>query len=100
MPFLKNGGLFLPTSLIATKAGEPAEDYQINSNVCLLLQLFDDSQQYFCVTKVVWISPAQVCNGQSRGIGLHFGRSEAALNAAIKAKLKGYEKTANLTQTL
>jgi len=100
MPFLKNGGLFLPSSLVATRAGESTAGYRFNRSVCLIVQLFDDSQQYFCVTKVVWISPAQVCNGKSRGIGLHFERSEAALIAAIESKLSGCEKSEKSTQTL
>lgn len=96
MPFLKNGGLFLPVS----KKGQPHVKYKIQDSVCLLLQLLDDSQRYLCITKIVWITPAKITADRAEGIGLHFDKSDSGLRALIDSKLSAYKNRASQSQTL
>jgi len=48
MPFIKNGGLFIPTD----------RHYRIGDEVFLLLRLMDESERIPIVGKVVWSTPA------------------------------------------
>ncbi|CAD7851370.1 MAG: Type IV pilus biogenesis protein PilZ [Olavius algarvensis Gamma 1 endosymbiont] len=56
MPFIKNGGLFIPTD----------RHYRIGDEVFLLLRLMDESERIPIVGKVVWSTPAGA-EGQPRG---------------------------------
>jgi type IV pilus assembly protein PilZ len=73
MPYLKNGGIFVPTS----------KPYQLGDEVYLILTLMDDPAKLPLAGKVVWVSPA---GGGSRqpGIGVHFPADETGLNARRK----------------
>ena len=62
MPFLKNGGIFVPT----TKA------YQLGDDIYLILGLMDDSSKYPIAGKVVWVTPPGANNNKAQGIGVHF----------------------------
>lgn len=70
MPYLKNGGIFVPTH----------RTYQLGDEVYLILTLLDDPTKFPVAGKVVWISPA---GGGSRqpGIGVHFPGDEAGMLA-------------------
>jgi type IV pilus assembly protein PilZ len=70
MPYLKNGGIFVPTN----------KPYQLGDEVYLILTLMDDPTKLPLAAKVVWISPA---GGGSRqpGIGVHFPADETGINA-------------------
>jgi type IV pilus assembly protein PilZ len=84
MPYLKNGGIFVPTN----------RPYKLGDEVYLILTLMDDPTKYPIAGRVVWISPA---GGTARtpGIGVHFPsdetgiaarrRIEEALGAALKS---------------
>lgn len=84
MPYLKNGGIFVPTT----------RQYQLGDDVYLILTLLDDSTRIPVAGKVVWISPAAGGN-KTPGIGVHFPaddsgamarkRIEDALGAALKS---------------
>ncbi|MDO6806500.1 PilZ domain-containing protein, partial [Wenyingzhuangia sp. 1_MG-2023] len=47
MPFLKEGGLFIPTN----------RSYKLGDEVFLLLKLMDDPEKLPVAGKVVWITP-------------------------------------------
>ncbi|MCS6945952.1 MAG: PilZ domain-containing protein [Sutterellaceae bacterium] len=70
MPFLKNGGIFVPTS----------RQYQLGDEVYLILTLMDDPTKIPVAGKVVWISPP---GGGVRqpGIGVHFPADETGVAA-------------------
>jgi type IV pilus assembly protein PilZ len=84
MPYLKNGGIFVPTT----------RQYQLGDDVYLILTLLDDSTRIPVAGKVVWISPA-AGGSKTPGIGVHFPaddsgamarkRIEDALGAALKS---------------
>ena len=100
MPFLKNGGLFLPVTAIHQRVGLSASRYKFQDSVCLLLQLLDDSQRYFCITKIVWITPSTIRGDRCKGIGLHFNRSDSQIRSLIEARLSTYKCKSGLSQTL
>ena len=47
MPFIKNGGLFIPTS----------KQYQLGDEVFMLLKLMDEPEKIPVAGKVVWVTP-------------------------------------------
>ena len=70
MPFLRNGGIFVPTN----------RPYQLGDEVYLILTLMDDPTKLPVAGKVVWISPAGA-GGRQAGIGVHFPADETGINA-------------------
>jgi type IV pilus assembly protein PilZ len=84
MPFVKGGGLFIPTS----------KPFKMGEEVFMLLTLLDDPQKLKIVGKVIWITP-QAVNNKPQGIGIQFGdkdggveakkRIETILGAALKS---------------
>ena len=91
MPYLKNGGIFVPT----TRA------YQLGDDVYLILTLLDDPTRIPVAGKVVWMSPASG-GSKTPGIGVHFPGDESGLNARkrIEDALGAALKSARPTHTL
>ncbi|MET3130737.1 type IV pilus assembly protein PilZ [Oxalobacteraceae bacterium GrIS 1.11] len=85
MPFLKHGGMFVPTQ----------KPYQVGDEIYLILALMDDPNKYPIAGKVAWITPPGAHNNKVQGIGLHFpddesghrakGRIETILGAALRS---------------
>lgn len=73
MPYLKHGGIFVPTS----------KPYQLGDEVYLILTLMDDPTKLPIAGKVVWISP-QGGGSRQPGIGVHFPADETGINARKK----------------
>ena len=79
MPFLKGGGIFIPTS----------RQYQLGEEVFMLLSLMDDPNRIAVQGKVVWITPEGVQG--NRQVPLTRGttsRSSPQLGARPKARKK------------
>ena len=76
MPFLKNGGLFVPTN----------RAHQMGDQVYMLLSLMDDPTRIAVQGKVVWVTPEGVQGNRTQGIGVQFTQDEtgAAARAAIE----------------
>lgn len=70
MPYLKNGGIFLPTS----------RKYELGDDVYLILSLMDDPTKIPVAGKVVWVTPPG-CGQRQAGIGVHFPADEAGASA-------------------
>jgi type IV pilus assembly protein PilZ len=73
MPFVENGGLFVPTQ-------RPA---QLGDDLYLILTLLDDPAKLAVPGKVVWVTPAGA-TGRQQGIGIQFTRTEASALAREK----------------
>ncbi len=73
MPFLDNGGLFVPTQ-------RPA---QLGDDLYVILTLMDDPTKVAIPGKVAWITPAGT-TGRQQGIGIQFTRTEASIQARAK----------------
>lgn len=69
MPFLKNGGIFVPTH----------KSYHLGDEIYLILTLLDDPNKYPIAGKVAWITPSTVGNGKSQGIGVHFSDDDSGI---------------------
>jgi type IV pilus assembly protein PilZ len=67
MPFLTNGGLFVPTN----------KSYQLGDEVYLILSLMEDAGKYPVAGRVAWITPAGANNSKVQGIGVHFPADES-----------------------
>jgi type IV pilus assembly protein PilZ len=74
MPFLKNGGMFVPTQ----------KPYKIGDEIYLLLTLMDDPNKYAIAGKVVWITPAGAANNKTQGIGVHFPEDETGTRTRLR----------------
>lgn len=74
MPFLKNGGMFVPTQ----------KPYKIGDEIYLLLTLMDDPNKYAIAGKVVWITPAGAANNKTQGIGVHFPDDETGTRTRLR----------------
>lgn len=67
MPFLANGGIFVPS----TKA------YRVGDEIYLILTLMDDPAKYPIAGKIAWITPAGANNNKAQGIGVQFSADES-----------------------
>ena len=74
MPFLRNGGIFVPTN----------RDYNLGDEVFLLLTLLDDTQKLAIPGKVAWLTPAGANNNRNQGIGIEFAADETCKQARLK----------------
>ncbi len=66
MPFLVNGGIFVPTN----------KTCRLGEDIFLLLSLMQDEIRYPVAGKVAWITPAGASNHHSQGIGVQFPADE------------------------
>ncbi|PWF43936.1 PilZ domain-containing protein [Massilia glaciei] len=74
MPFLKCGGMFVPTP----------KTYKIGDEIYLILSLMDDPNKYPIAGKVAWITPAGANNNKVQGIGVHFPDDETGQRARLR----------------
>ena len=71
MPFLRGGGIFIPTS----------RPYALGEEVFMLLSLMDDPNKIAVQGKVVWITPEGVQGNRTQGIGVQFTQDETGAGA-------------------
>ena len=67
MPFLVNGGIFVPTN----------KPYKVGDEIYLILTLMDDVTKYPIAGKIAWITPAGANNSKAQGIGVQFSGDES-----------------------
>ena len=92
MPFLSNGGIFIPT----TRSYAPGDE------VFMLLSLMDDPAKLPIAGTVVWITPAGAQNSKAQGIGVHFKNDESGVEARrkIEGLLGGVMQSTRPTHTM
>lgn len=92
MPFLKYGGLFVPTS----------KTYQLGDEIYLILSLMDDPGRYPIAGKVAWVTPAAANNSKVQGVGVHFPDDESGhrTKARIEELLGAALASGRATHTL
>jgi type IV pilus assembly protein PilZ len=92
MPFLKNGGIFVPT----------AKPYKLGDEIYLILALMDDPNKYPIAGKVAWITPPGANNNKAQGIGVHFPPDETGQRARLRIEeiLGAALRSARATHTL
>ena len=92
MPFVKNGGLFIPTN----------KDYKLGDEVFMLLKLMDESEKLPIVGKVIWMTPKGAQGNRVAGIGVQFAADTDGENARkkIETYLGGALKSDRPTHTM
>ena len=92
MPFLKGGGLFVPSG----------KRYNLGDELFLLINLMDDKERLPVTGTVVWITPQGAQGNRVAGIGVQFAESvegEAArqrIEALLGARLASEKSTFTL----
>ena len=66
MPFIKNGGLFIPTN----------KQYRLGDEVFLLLTLMEGAERLPVAGKVVWLTPRGAQGKRQQGIGVQFSSQD------------------------
>ena len=92
MPFLRNGGMFVPTT----------KPYQIGDEIYLILALMDDPNKYPIAGTVAWITPTGANNNKAQGIGVHFPADDSGQRARqrIEEILGAALRSSRATHTL
>lgn len=92
MPFIKGGGLFIPTN----------KSYQLGDEVFMLLKLIDETEKTPVVGIVVWKTPKAAQGNRITGIGLQFSQDNegAAIRDKIDTYLAGMQNSDRLTHTM
>ena len=91
MPYVKGGGLFIPTS----------KPFRIGEEVFMLLSLIDDPMKLKVVGHVVWVTPAAQA-GRPQGVGVQFSEKDGGLEARNKIEnlLGSALKSSRATHTM
>ncbi len=77
MPFIKNGGLFIPTN----------KQYKINDEVFMLLTLLDEKEKLPVAGTIVWITPTGSQGNRVAGVGVQFSKQN---NGQAQKKIETY----------
>jgi type IV pilus assembly protein PilZ len=77
MPFIRNGGLFIPTS----------SPYQLGDEVFMLLNLMGEEEKIPVAGNVVWLTPKGAQGKRAAGIGVQFSEQD---NGATRQKIDNY----------
>ena len=76
MPFVKGGGLFVPTN----------KRYNLGDEVFILLSLMEEKDRLPVAGKVIWITPPGSQGNRAAGIGVQF--SDSAEAETVKGKIE------------
>jgi type IV pilus assembly protein PilZ len=91
MPFVKNGGLFIPTP----------KQYKLGDEVFMLLTLMEDSERLPVAGKIIWISPPGSQGNRAAGIGVQFSpQDKGQTRSKIETHLAGAMKADRITHTM
>ncbi|WP_435210844.1 PilZ domain-containing protein [Luminiphilus sp. nBUS_16] len=90
MPFLDNGGIFVPTN----------KRYSIGDEVFMLLTLMDEPEKIPIAGRVVWITPVGAQGNRQAGVGVQFSEQDATANTKIELHLGGALNSERQTHTM
>ena len=90
MPFLQNGGLFIPTN----------KPYRIGDDVFMLLNLMDEQEKIPVAGKVVWVTPKRAQGNRASGIGVQFNGQDDTASRKIETYLAGALESERPTHTM
>ncbi len=83
MPFIRNGGLFIPTN----------KNYKLGDEVFMLLNLMEEPEKIPVAGKVVWITPKGAQGNRAAGIGVQFNDGDNTARNKIETYLAGALKS-------
>ncbi len=91
MPFVKNGGLFIPTN----------KSYGLGDEVFMLLTLMEETEKLPVAGKIIWITPKGAQGNRAAGIGVQFsGQDDGTARKKIETYLAGALKSDRQTHTM
>lgn len=76
MPFIRNGGLFIPTN----------KSCNLGDEVFMLLQLMDDPAKLPVKGRVIWVTPANAQASKTQGVGVQFTEDDSG--RLVRAKIE------------
>lgn len=91
MPFVKNGGLFIPTN----------KPYQLGDEVFMLINLMEEKDKLPVAGKIIWITPKGAEGNRAAGIGVQFSEQDGGTTRAkIETYLAGMLDSDRSTHTM
>ena len=88
MPFVKNGGLFIPTN----------SNYRLGDEVFMLLNLMGEDEKLPVAGKVIWVTPKGAQGKRTAGIGVQFsdqdrGQTQKKIETYLAGAIAGDKPT-------
>ena len=90
MPFVINGGLFIPTS----------KNYKLGDEVFMLLSLMEEAEKIPVAGKVIWITPRGAQGNRAAGVGVQFTDQNNLAVTKIETYLAGSINADKPTHTM
>ncbi len=91
MPYVTNGGLFIPTN----------KSYNLGDEVFMLLTLMDDGERLPVAGKIIWMTPQGAQGNRATGIGVQFSpQDKGQTRSKIETHLAGAMKADRITHTM
>lgn len=90
MPFVENGGLFIPTN----------KSYKLGDEVFMLLNLMDESEKIPVAGKVIWLTPKGAQGNRAAGVGVQFSNPDDIAAQKIETYLAGSLQSDRPTHTM
>ncbi|MEH6491113.1 PilZ domain-containing protein [Halopseudomonas sp.] len=90
MPFVKHGGLFIPTN----------KGYRLGDEVFMLLNLMEEPEKIPVAGKVIWVTPKGAQGNRAAGIGVQFSDQDNTARSKIETYLAGALKSDRPTHTM
>src|SRR5471030_3299073 len=90
MPFIKNGGLSIPTN----------NSSKLGDEVFMLLNLMDEAEKIPVASKVTCITPKGAQGNRAAGVGVQFNDGDNTARSRIETHLAGALKSDRPTHTM
>lgn len=91
MPYVKNGGLFIPTN----------KTYNLGDEVFMLLTLMEDGEKLPVAGKIIWMTPKGAQGNRAHGVGVQFSdQDKGATRGKIETHLAGSQNSDRITHTM
>ena len=89
MPFVKNGGMFIPT----------AKQFALGDELFVVLSIPDEGEKIPVSCRVVWVTPVAAEGNRTPGIGVQF-RDDGTARSRIETCLAGMLNAEDPTYTM
>ncbi len=91
MPFVKNGGLFIPTT----------RPHQLGDEVFALVTLVEQDERLPVAGKVIWITPSGAQGKRTPGIGIQFSTQDGGVTQKkIETIIAGMRDSQHYSHTM
>ena len=91
MPFIKNGGLFIPTK----------REYEMGDEVFMLQSLMEEAERLPIAGKIIWKTPAGAEGYRATGVGVQFSDQDGGVaRNKIETYLAGALESDRPTHTM